>query len=115
MLEEKARSVAVRLESEAHLRTLESTGRPRECEPTRRFALQHLAAHDQSVKIHFRVRRHLEREVMADAWLEVIREHPLAEGGAVGDRPPDLLPRLRDQNLSSDRLGQFLLPLDKSF
>ena len=101
MLEEDARAVAVRLEPEAHPRI--ATGPPADHENASRrgrFALQHLAVHDQSVETHLRVRRHAEREVMADARLEVVREHPLGQRGAVGERPPDLLPRLRNQNLS---------------
>src|SRR5262244_1391888 len=45
MLEEDARALIVLLELEAHLRTFESSGRPREHEPAGRFAQQHLAAH----------------------------------------------------------------------
>src|SRR2546425_3384159 len=105
MLEEDARAITVRLEPEAHPRIDESTGRPREREPTGRFALQHLAAHDQPVETSFRVRRHLEREVMPDTWHKVIREHPLGQRGAVGEGPPDLLPRLRNENLSLNRFS----------
>src|SRR5438445_7686346 len=102
MLEEDARAITLRLEPEAHARIGESIGRPREREPTGRFALQHLAAHDQPVETSFRVRRYLEREVMPDAWRKVIREHPLGQGGAVGEGPPDLLLGLWDEQFSSD-------------
>src|SRR5688572_3862333 len=45
VLENQARAVAVRLESKGHPRIDDgSAGRPREHEPTGRFALQHLAA-----------------------------------------------------------------------
>src|SRR5436189_33117 len=50
VLKEDTRPLAVRLEPEAYPRTNESTGRPREHEPTGRFALEYLAAHDQPVE-----------------------------------------------------------------
>src|SRR5947209_1713863 len=115
MLEEDARAIAVRLEPEAHPCIAESTGRPRKHEPTGQFALQHLAAYDHPVKTHFRVRRHLEREVMPDTRYKVIWEHPLGQRGAVSKRPPDLLPRLRNQNLPLNRFSHSLLLLDSCF
>lgn len=108
--EEDARAVTVRLEPEAHPRIDDwSAGRPGEHEPTGRFALQHLAAHDQPIEMRLGIGRHAEREVMADARLEVVRKHPLRKRGAVGDRPPDLLPRLPNEDLSSDRVRHSLL------
>src|SRR5438445_11423714 len=107
MFEEDARAVAVRVEPEAHPRIGESTGRPREREPTGRFALQHLAVDDYSVETHFRVRRHLEGEAMPDAWRKVIREHPLGQRRAVGEGPPDLLLGLWDEQFSSDTFSHF--------
>jgi hypothetical protein len=116
MLEEEARSFAVRLEPEADPRIDDwSASRPREHEPTGRFALQHLATHDQSVKTNLGVRRYAKREVVADARLEVIREHPPGERGAVGERPPDLLPWLRNHNLSSNRVRHSLRFLESCF
>jgi len=61
------------------------------------------------------VRRHAEREVVSDTWLEVVGIHPLGEDSAVGGRPPDLLPRLRNQNLSSNRFSHSLFLLDSCF
>src|SRR5262249_9173083 len=116
MLEDDARSFAIRLQPEAHPRIDDwSAGRPREHEPTGRFALQHLAAHHQPIETNLGIRRHAKREMMADARLEVVGKHPLGERRAVGECPPDLLPRLRYQNLSLDRFGHSLLFLDSSF
>jgi hypothetical protein len=50
VLGEDARPVTVGFEPEDHLRIDDRAGRPRACEPTWRFAFQHLAAHDDSVK-----------------------------------------------------------------
>src|ERR1700676_198512 len=103
MLGEDASSVATRLEPEAHPRIDDwSASRPRERELTGRFALQHFPAHHQPINTNLGLRRHPDREVMADARLEVVGKHPLGERGAFGERLPDLLPRLRNQKLSSN-------------
>lgn len=114
VLENEARAVAVWFEPEAHPRVDDwSAGRPREHEPTGRFALQHLAVNDQPVKTDLGLRRHAEREVVADTRLEVVGIHPRGQGGVVGDRPPDLLSRLREQDLSMNRVRHSWLLLDR--
>src|SRR5262245_542589 len=70
---------------------------------------------DASDTVRCRVRRHLEREVMPDAWRKVIRGHPLGQRGAVGEGPPYLHPRLRNQNLSLSRLSHSFVLLDSCF
>jgi len=42
-------------------------------------------------------------------------QHPLGQRGAVGERPPDLLPRPRNQNLSVNRFSHSLLLLENCF
>ena len=52
---------------------------------------------------------------MPDARLEVIGNIHSASVALSVMRLPDLLPRLRNQNLSLDRFGHFLLVLDSVF
>jgi hypothetical protein len=120
VFEEDARPLTVRLELKAHPRVLDgAAGRPRECEPAARgragrLALQHLAAHGQPLEVHLGITRHAEREPMSDARLEVVGKHPLGQHRAVGDRSPDLLARLRDQDLPSDGVGHPFSPFASS-
>src|SRR5579883_698964 len=108
MLEEQTRASAFRLKAVAHARVQKLTDHPGEGQLARWIALQHLAAHDP-VETSLGVRRHPERKAMPDTWLEVIRVHPLGQSGAGGERPPDLLPRLRNQDLSLNRFCHSLL------
>jgi hypothetical protein len=61
VLEEDARPATVGFELVAHLRIDDRAGRPRVCEPTWRFAFQHLAAHHDPVEAGLEVRRRAKR------------------------------------------------------
>ena len=61
VLEEDSRPVAVGFEPVDHLRIDDRAGRPRGCEPTWRFAFQHLAAHHDPVEAGLGVRRYAKR------------------------------------------------------
>src|SRR5262245_18474019 len=67
VFEENARAVAIWFEQKAHPGILDgSAGGPGEGETTGRIALQHFAAHRQSIEINFGVPRHTKREAMSD-------------------------------------------------
>ena len=53
--------VTVGFEPVDHLRIDDRAGRPRGCEPTWRFAFQHMAAHHDPVEAGLGVRRHAKR------------------------------------------------------
>jgi hypothetical protein len=61
VLEEDSRPVTVGFEPVDHLRIDDRAGRPGVCEPTWRFAFQHLAAHHDPVEAGLGVRRHAKR------------------------------------------------------
>src|SRR5262249_19184786 len=100
VLEVKASAIAIRFKSKTHSSIAEFADRPREGEPVRRLALEHLALDDESLELDFRLRRHAEREAVTDARLEIVGIHPLGERGALGDRSPNLVSWLRKQNFS---------------
>ena len=87
MLEEDASSVSVGFEPVAHLRIDDRAARLRGCEPTWRFAFQHLAAHHDPVEAGLGVRRHAKRVALGRRQILRLRNPAARVFGHAAPRP----------------------------
>lgn len=115
MFEDQPRAVTFRFELVGDPRIDQRPAGPGMHQPAGRIAFQYLALNHDAFEAHLGIGRHREGELMADTRFEVVRIHPLGERVAVGDRLPNLLARLRDEDFFANCPRQFLFPLESNF